>query len=60
MVKLGSPVTRYEASNEGRGNEGSSDSYKSPSPAEPPCTKRQRSSGQQDPNYVPEQVVYDH
>jgi hypothetical protein len=50
-------MAQYKSSNEGSGNEGSPDSYESPSPPEPPCAKRQRSSGPQDPDYIQEQAV---
>jgi hypothetical protein len=53
-------MTQYESPNEGRGNEGSSDLYESPSPLQPPCTKRQQASDIKDPHYVPEQPVQDH
>jgi hypothetical protein len=33
--------------------------YESPSPLHPSCSKRQRASGTEDQNYIPEQSVYD-
>jgi hypothetical protein len=53
-------ATQYESPNEGSGTAGSSDSYESPSPPQFPCAKRKRSSGTEDPDYIPEQLVYDH
>ena len=59
-----SPMTRYESSNGGSGNEGrnfdSSDSCHSPSPLDPLCAKRQRASDTDDLNYIPKEAVYDH
>jgi hypothetical protein len=36
------------------------DEYESPSPLHPLCSKRQRASGIEDQNYIPEQPIYDH
>jgi hypothetical protein len=60
MVELENPATQYESPNEGSGNAGGLDSYESPSPLHPPCAKRQPASGTEDPDYVAEQLVYDH
>jgi hypothetical protein len=32
----------------------------STNPLHPLCSKRQRASSTEDPNYIPEQLVYDH
>jgi hypothetical protein len=60
MMELENEATQHEPPNEGSGNAGSSDSYESFSPPQPPCVKRQRASDIEDLNYVPEQPVYDH
>jgi hypothetical protein len=60
MANLENEATQYESPNEGSGNAGGSDLYESASPLHPPCGKRQRASGTEDPDYVPEQPVYDH
>jgi hypothetical protein len=60
MLELENEVAKYESPNEGSGNAGSSDSYESPSPPQPSCAKRQQASGTEDPDYVMEQLVYDH
>jgi hypothetical protein len=59
MTDFENEVTQYESPNEGNGNVGGSVLYESPSPLHPPCGKRQRASGSEDPDYVPEQSVYD-
>jgi hypothetical protein len=41
MAELENEATQYESPNEGSKNAGGSDSYESPSPFHPPCTKRQ-------------------
>jgi hypothetical protein len=49
-------MAQNESANEGGSkNEGSSDSYESPSDTYPPCSKSQRSSGLQYEDYVPKQ-----
>jgi hypothetical protein len=53
-------ATQYESPNEGSGTAGSSDSYESPSPPQLPCAKRKRPSGTEDPDYILEQLVYNH
>jgi hypothetical protein len=55
-------MAQYESSNEGRGNEGSSPSYETPSPPYPLCGKRQQKAVTEDndPDYILEQPVYDH
>jgi hypothetical protein len=60
MPDLENEVTQYASPNEGSRNEGGSDEYESPSPLHPPCGKRQRAPGTEDPNYILEQPVYDH
>jgi hypothetical protein len=60
MVDLEKEANQYESLNEGSENAGSSDSYESPSPLQPPCAKRQQASSTEDPNYVVEQPVYTH
>jgi hypothetical protein len=60
MLDLENEVTQYESPNDGSESTGGSDEYESPSPLHPPCGKRQRASGTEDPDYVPEQLVYDH
>jgi hypothetical protein len=60
MVDLENEVTQYESPNKKSGKAGGSDLYESPSPLHPPCVKRQRASGTEDPDYVPEQLVYNH
>jgi hypothetical protein len=60
MANPENEVNQYESPNEGSGNAGSLDSYKSPSRLQPSCVKRQRASGTEDPDYAPEQLVYDH
>jgi hypothetical protein len=54
MVDLENEATQYESPNEGNENAGGSDLYESPSPIHPPCGKRQRASGNEDPDYIPE------
>jgi hypothetical protein len=58
MAELENEANQYESPNKGSGNAGDSDSYESPSPLHTPCTKRQRASGIEDPDYVLEQPVY--
>jgi hypothetical protein len=58
-VDLENEGTQYESPNEGSRNAGGLDLYKSPSPLHPPCGKRQRASGTEDPDYISEQPVYD-
>jgi hypothetical protein len=58
MVDLENEATQYESPNEGSGNAGGSDMYESP-PLHPPCSKRQRASSIEGPDYVLEQPVYD-
>jgi hypothetical protein len=55
-------MAQYESSNEGRGNGGSSPSYETPSPPYPLCGKRQQKAVTEDndPDYILEQLVYDH
>jgi hypothetical protein len=53
MAGVENEATQYESPNEGSRNAGSSDSYESPSPPHPPCTKRQRASVTEDPDYIP-------
>jgi hypothetical protein len=60
MSDLENEATQYESPNEGSGNAGGSDEYESASPLHPPRGKRQRASGTEDQDYVPEQLVYDH
>jgi hypothetical protein len=48
MVEPKNEATQYESPNEGSENAGSSNSYKSPSPPQPLCAKRQRVSGTKD------------
>jgi hypothetical protein len=60
MLDLDNEMTQYESPNEGSRNAGGSDEYESRSPLHPPCGKRQRASGTEDYDYVPEQLVYDH
>jgi hypothetical protein len=60
MAELENEANQYESPNEGSGNAGGSDSYKSPSPCHPPCAKRQRATDIEDPDYVLDQPVYDH
>jgi hypothetical protein len=60
MTDLENEVTQYESSNEGSGNERGSDLDESHSPLHPPCTKRQRASGTENPDYISEQPVCDH
>jgi hypothetical protein len=60
MVKLENEATQYKSPNEGSGNVGGLDSYESHSPLHPPCAKRQRASGTEDPDYILEQPIYDH
>jgi hypothetical protein len=60
MADLENEATQYDSPNEGSGNAGGSDLYESPSPIHPLCGKRQRTSGTEDPDYVLEQLVYDH
>jgi hypothetical protein len=59
-MELENEAAQYKSPNEGSGNAGSSDSYKSPSPPHPLCAKRQQASGTEDLNYILEQLVYDH
>jgi hypothetical protein len=59
MADLENEATQYESPNEGSGNVEGSDLYESPSPLHPPCDKRQRVSGTEDPDYILEQLVYD-
>jgi hypothetical protein len=59
MAEHDNEAIQYESLNKGSGNARSSDSYESPSPAQPLCAKRQRVSGTEDPNYVPKQLAYD-
>jgi hypothetical protein len=59
MADLENEATQYEFPNEGRGNVGGLDLYESPSPLHPPCSKRQRASGTEDPDDVSGQPVYD-
>jgi hypothetical protein len=54
MAGLENEVTQYESPNGGSGNVGGSDLYESPSPLNLLCGKRQRASGIEDPDYVPE------
>jgi hypothetical protein len=60
MAEPENEATQYESPNEGSGNAGSSDSYGSPSPPQPLCTKRQWASGTEDLNCILEQPVYNH
>jgi hypothetical protein len=60
MVELENEATQYEPPNEGSGNADGSDSYESRSPLHPLCAKRQRASDTEDPDYILEQLVYDH
>jgi hypothetical protein len=60
MVDLENEATQYDSPNEGSGNAGGSNLYKSPSPLHPLCAKRQQVSGTEDPDYIPRQAVYDH
>jgi hypothetical protein len=60
MADLEIEATQYESPNEVSGNARGSNLYESPSPFHPPCGKRQRASGIEDPDYVLEQPVYDH
>jgi hypothetical protein len=60
MSDLENEATQYESPNEESENARGSDEYKSPSPLHPPCGKRQRVSGTEDHDYVPEQLVYNH
>jgi hypothetical protein len=60
MMELDNETTQLESPNEGILNEGSSNSYESPSPPHSPCAKRQRASGTEDLDYGLEQLVYDH
>jgi hypothetical protein len=60
MAEIVIPMAQYESSNEGSGNEGSSDSYHSPSPPDPLCAKRQRASSTDDLDYIPEEAIYDY
>jgi hypothetical protein len=41
-------------------NAGGSNLYEYPSPFNPLCGKRQRASGTEDLDYIPEQPVYNH
>jgi hypothetical protein len=59
MTDLENEATQYESPNEGSENAGGSYLYESPSPLHPPCGKRERASGTEDPDYVLEQPVYD-
>jgi hypothetical protein len=52
MRELGNEATQYESPNEGSRNAGSLDLYESPSPLHPPCAKRKRASGTEDPDYI--------
>jgi hypothetical protein len=60
MADLENEAIQYESPNEGRGNARGSNLYESPSHLHPLCVRRQRASGTEDPNYVPEQSVYHH
>jgi hypothetical protein len=60
MMDLENETTQYESPNEGSGNVGGLDLYESTSPIHPPCGKRQRASGTEDLDYIPEQLVFDH
>jgi hypothetical protein len=60
MSDLENEATQYESPNEGSRNARGSNEYESPSPLHPPCGKRQRASGTDDPDYVLKQSVYDH
>jgi hypothetical protein len=60
MADLENEATQYESPNKEIGIAGGSYLYKSPSPLHPLCGKRQCASGTEDPNYVPEQSVYNH
>jgi hypothetical protein len=55
-------MAQYESSNGGSRNGGSSPSYETPSPPYPLCNKRQRRAITQDndSDYIPEQLVYNH
>jgi hypothetical protein len=59
MADPQSLVAQIESRNQGSKNEESLDSYESPSNPYPQC-KRQRSSGPQDKDYVPEEELYEH
>jgi hypothetical protein len=58
MADFENEATQFESPNEGSGNAGGLDLYKSPSPLCPPCGKRQQASATKDPNYVLEQPIY--
>jgi hypothetical protein len=60
MVEPENEATQYDSPNEESRNAEGSDSYESPSPLYPPCTKRQRALDTKDPDYVLEQPIYDH
>jgi hypothetical protein len=60
MSDFENEATQYESPNKGSGNAVGLDEYESPSPLHPLCSKRQRASGTEDQNYIPEQPVYDH
>jgi hypothetical protein len=60
MVELENQATQYESPNEGSRNAGGSDSYESPSPLHPLCTKQQRALGTEDLDYILEHLIYDH
>jgi hypothetical protein len=55
-------MAQYESSNEGSGNGGSSPSYETPSPPYPLYGKGQQKAVTEDndPDYIPEQLVYNH